>query len=125
MMDSADGNGELVAHASSECKRLCKHEVMRIGWDAAAHKAGLLEQEPAVPLIAQANRFADEPRLFGRAESADLDPSAAASYHRTPAVLVNGWLFVPVDRPLSPLICLPGALVHCFRGRSYILSFLR
>src|SRR6266480_4850179 len=30
MMDSADRNGELVAHASSECTRLCKREVMRI-----------------------------------------------------------------------------------------------
>jgi len=60
MMDSADRNGELVAHASSECTRLCKREVMRIGWDAAAHKAGLPEHEPAVLLIAQANRFASK-----------------------------------------------------------------
>ena len=58
MMDSADRNGELVAHPSSECTRLCKREVMWIGWDAAAHKAGLSEHEPAVLLIAQPNRFA-------------------------------------------------------------------
>jgi hypothetical protein len=58
MMDPADRNGELVAHASSECTRLHKREVMRIGWDAAAHKAGLPEHEPAVLLIAQSNRFA-------------------------------------------------------------------
>jgi hypothetical protein len=31
---------------------------MRIGWDAAAHKAGLPEHEPAVLLVAQANRLA-------------------------------------------------------------------
>jgi hypothetical protein len=60
MMDSTDRNGELVAHASSECTRLCKREVMRIGWDAAAHKAGLPEREPAVLLIAEANRFASK-----------------------------------------------------------------
>src|SRR6266480_6893596 len=58
MMDSADRNGELVAHASSECTRLCKREVMRIRGDAATHKAGLPEHEPAVLLIAQSNRFA-------------------------------------------------------------------
>jgi hypothetical protein len=31
---------------------------MRIRWHAAAHKAGLPEQEPAVLLVAQPNRFA-------------------------------------------------------------------
>jgi hypothetical protein len=31
---------------------------MRIRWHAAAHKAGLSEQEPAVLLVAQPNRFA-------------------------------------------------------------------
>jgi hypothetical protein len=68
MMDSADRDGELVARASSECTRLCKREVMRIGWDAAAHKAGLPEHEPAVLLIAQANRFASkhDPRAWFR-----------------------------------------------------------
>src|SRR5438552_2905664 len=60
MMDSADRNGELVAHASSECTWLCKREVMRIGGYAAAHKAGLPEHEPAVLPIAQANRFASK-----------------------------------------------------------------
>ena len=62
MMDSADRNGELVADASSDCTRLYKREVevMRIGWDAAAHKAELQEHEPAVLLIAQANRFASK-----------------------------------------------------------------
>src|SRR5262249_48079603 len=58
MMDSADRNGELVAHASSECTRLYKREVMRIRRHPAAHKTGLPEHEPAVLLIAQANRFA-------------------------------------------------------------------
>ena len=57
MMDSAYRNGELVAHASSECTRLYKREVMRIRWYPAAHKAGLPEHEPAVLLIAQPNRF--------------------------------------------------------------------
>ena len=60
MVDPTDRYGELVAHASSECTRLCKREVMRIRGDAAAHKAGLPEHEPAVLLIAQANRFASK-----------------------------------------------------------------
>jgi hypothetical protein len=55
MVDSTDWNGELVAHASSECTRLYKREVMRIRWYPAAH--GLPEHEPAVLLIAQPNRF--------------------------------------------------------------------
>jgi hypothetical protein len=55
MVDPADRNGELVAHASSECTRLYKR--VRIGGDAAAHKAGLPEHEPAVLFITQANRF--------------------------------------------------------------------
>src|SRR2546429_581368 len=57
MMDSADRNGELVAHASSECTRLYKREVMRIRRHPAAHKTGLPEHEPAMLLITQANRF--------------------------------------------------------------------
>jgi hypothetical protein len=57
MMDSADRDGELVAHASPECARLYKREVMRIRRHSAAHKTGLPEHEPAVLLIAQPNRF--------------------------------------------------------------------
>jgi hypothetical protein len=51
MVDSTDWNGELVAHASSECTRLCKCEVMRIGGYEAAHKAGLPEHEPRCSLL--------------------------------------------------------------------------
>jgi hypothetical protein len=50
MMDSADRNCELVPHSSSECTRLCKREVMRIGGHEAAHKAGLPEHEPRYSL---------------------------------------------------------------------------
>jgi hypothetical protein len=58
MMEAADRDGELVTHASSQCTRLCKREMMRIRWDATAHKTGLPEHESAVVLIAQPNRFA-------------------------------------------------------------------
>ena len=58
VMDPANRNSKLVAHSVSKPTRLGKREVMRIGWDAAAHKAGLPEHEPAVLLIAQSNRFA-------------------------------------------------------------------
>jgi hypothetical protein len=58
MVEPADRHGELVAHASSECTRLCKREVMRIRRYAATHKAGLPQHEFPVILIAQANRFA-------------------------------------------------------------------
>src|SRR5262245_6789761 len=57
MMDSADGDDELVAHTAPECTRLCKGEMMRIRRYAAAHEAGLSQHESAVILIAQANRF--------------------------------------------------------------------
>jgi hypothetical protein len=52
VMDPANRDCELIAHASPECTRLGKREVMRIRWDAAAHKAGLPEHEPAVLLVA-------------------------------------------------------------------------
>jgi len=58
VMDPANRNSKLVAHSVCKPTRLGKREVMRIGWDAAAHKAGLPEHEPAVLLIAQSNRFA-------------------------------------------------------------------
>ena len=58
VMDPANRDCELVAHASPERTRLCKREVMRIRWHAATHKAGLSEHEPAVLLVAQPNRFA-------------------------------------------------------------------
>ena len=57
-MDPANRNGELVAHAASECARLCEGEVMRIRRHAAAHKAGLPHNELPVVLIAQTNRLA-------------------------------------------------------------------
>src|SRR5262245_12092644 len=57
MVDSADRDDELVAHAAPECTRLCKGEMMRIRRHAAAHEARLSQHESAVILIAQANRF--------------------------------------------------------------------
>jgi hypothetical protein len=61
MMDAANRDGELVAHSASQCKRLCKREVVRIRRHAAAHKTGLPQNEPPVVLIAQANRFEARP----------------------------------------------------------------
>ena len=52
VMDPADWDRELVAHAASKRARLCKCEVMRIRRHAAAHKAWLPEHESAVILIA-------------------------------------------------------------------------
>src|ERR1700736_1156412 len=65
MMEAADRDGELVTHAASQCTRLCKREMMRIRWDAAAHKTGLPEHESAVLLIAQPNRFAQSMNHVG------------------------------------------------------------
>jgi hypothetical protein len=58
VMNSANGDGEFVAHSASQGTRLCKGEVVRIRWHAAAHKAGLPQNELSVVLIAQANRLA-------------------------------------------------------------------
>jgi hypothetical protein len=58
VMNPADWDHELVAHAASERTRLCKGEVMRIRRHAAADKAGLPQNEFPVALIAQPNRFA-------------------------------------------------------------------
>ena len=52
VMDSANRDGELVAHPVSKRTRLGKREVMRIRRHAAAHKAGLPQDEPEVVLIA-------------------------------------------------------------------------
>jgi hypothetical protein len=64
MMEPADRDGELVAHASSECTRLRKREVMGIRWDAAAYEARLPQHESSVVLIAQANRLAQRTDCF-------------------------------------------------------------
>jgi hypothetical protein len=58
VMEAANRDGELVAHAASEGTRLGKGEVMRIRWHPAAHKACLPQYEFSVVLIAQANRLA-------------------------------------------------------------------
>ncbi len=58
MMDPADWDGELIAHSSAQRTRLCKGEVVRIRRHAAAHKAGLPQNELPVVLITQANRLA-------------------------------------------------------------------
>jgi len=57
-MDAADRHDELVADSAPKCARLCKGEVMRVRWHAAAHKACLPQYESAVVLVAQANRLA-------------------------------------------------------------------
>src|SRR5262249_10876630 len=61
MMDPADRDNELVAHSSSECARLCKGQVMRVRWDAAANKTSLPKYEFPMVLVAQPNRFAQGP----------------------------------------------------------------
>jgi hypothetical protein len=58
VMEPANRDDELVAHAASECTRLCKREVMRIRGHAAAHKAWLPQHEFPVVLIAEANSLA-------------------------------------------------------------------
>jgi hypothetical protein len=72
MVHSADRHDELVAHSASERAGLGKGEVMRIGWDAAAHKARLPQHEFPVVLIAHANRLAK--RVDHVAEGLLLDP---------------------------------------------------
>jgi hypothetical protein len=57
VVDPADRDRELVAHAASEGTGLCKGEVMRIRRHAAAHKARLPQNKLPVIFIAQANRF--------------------------------------------------------------------
>jgi len=52
VMDPADWDRELVAHAASKRAGLCKREVMRIRRHAAAHKAWLPQHEFPVVLIA-------------------------------------------------------------------------
>jgi|SRR5271165_2862571 len=64
MMHPADRNGELVAHAAPECARLCKGQVVRIRWRAAADKAWLTQYESAVILIAQPNGFTQSTDYF-------------------------------------------------------------
>ena len=56
VMEPADWDDEFVAHAASEGSRLGKREVMGVRRHATAHEAGLPQHEPAVVLIAPANR---------------------------------------------------------------------
>jgi hypothetical protein len=58
VMDSAHRHDELVAHSAAHGTRLCKGEMVRIRWHAAAHKARLPQHEFPVVLIAQTNRLA-------------------------------------------------------------------
>ena len=57
VMDSANRDGELVAHSVSQGTRLCKRQVMRIRRHSAAHEARLPSHELPVLLVAQANCF--------------------------------------------------------------------
>jgi len=57
VVDPAHRDDELVAHTAAECTRLCEGEVMRVGGYAAAHEAGLPDNESSMISIAQANRF--------------------------------------------------------------------
>jgi hypothetical protein len=57
MVDSANRDDELVAHSSAQRTRLCKGEMVRIGWHTAAHKARLPQHEFPMVFIAQANRL--------------------------------------------------------------------
>ena len=58
VMDTADRDHELIAHAASECARLREGEVMWIGRHPAAHKTRLPQNEFPVVLIPQPNRLA-------------------------------------------------------------------
>src|SRR5260370_38421113 len=58
MVDTAEWDGELIGDSPAQGTRLCKGEVVRIRRHAAAHKAGLPQNELPVVLITQANRLA-------------------------------------------------------------------
>jgi hypothetical protein len=58
VMEPADWDDELVAHASSEGPWLGKREVVRVRRHTTAHEAGLPQHESSVVRIAQTNRFA-------------------------------------------------------------------
>ena len=51
VVDPADRDDELVAHAASEGPRLREGEVMRVGRYAAAHEASLSQHVSSVVLI--------------------------------------------------------------------------
>jgi hypothetical protein len=52
VVDPADRDNELIAHAASKGAGLGEGEVMRVGRHAAAYEACLSQHEPAVVLIA-------------------------------------------------------------------------
>jgi hypothetical protein len=58
MMDPADRDDELVAHAAAEGAGLREGEVMRIRRHAPAHQARLPNYKLPVVFVAEANRFA-------------------------------------------------------------------
>jgi hypothetical protein len=58
VVDPADRDNELVAHPTPKRAGLCEGEVVRVGGHAAAHEAGLPDQESSMVFVAQANRFA-------------------------------------------------------------------
>src|ERR1700730_15427210 len=58
MVHPAKWYSELITHSAPECARLCKGEVMRVRWHAAAHEARLTQHEFPVVLVAQANPLA-------------------------------------------------------------------
>src|SRR6516165_9974195 len=57
MVNPADRDNELIARSAPEGVWLCKGQVMRVRWHTAAHEAGLPQDESAVVLVAQADRF--------------------------------------------------------------------
>ena len=66
VMDPADWDRELVAHAASKRAGLCKREVMGIRRHAAAHKAWLPQHEFPVVLIAHGVLGRQTPMRPGR-----------------------------------------------------------
>ena len=52
VMEPADWDDELIAHAASEGPRLGKREVVRVRRHTAAHEAGVPQHEFSVVLIA-------------------------------------------------------------------------
>ena len=60
-METADGNRIFVADLSPERARLSEANMMCLGGRPAAHDAGLLGDELAVLLVAQANGLRRDP----------------------------------------------------------------
>ena len=57
MVQAAEGNGELIAHAATECGGLRESHVVGIRWSSATHEARLQRHELKVIPVAVPARF--------------------------------------------------------------------